>query len=157
MSDINTENLRLASLDDIPFLMDLAKTQYETSGWDLIPVDYVKGRAMFEKFIVEGQKEALVLISHDKGKAVGVLAAYSFVPMFSNSKIAVESLWYLDPKYRGRRGVEMKKAYEYWAKLIGCEYVQYGVLSTSPEGLEKMYLNDGMQFSEKVYIKKLEK
>lgn len=156
MSDINTESLRLATLDDIPYLLELAKTLYETSGWDMIPVDYTKGRAMFEKFIVEGQKDALVLISHDNGKAVGVLAAYSFVPLFSNSKVAVEVLWYLDPAYRGRRGVDMKKAYEYWAKLVGAEFCQYGVLSTSPDGLEKLYQREGMKFSEKVYMKKLE-
>lgn len=153
---MQTETLRLASLDDIPYLMELAKTQYETSGWDLIPVDYEKGRAMFEKFIIEGQKDALVLISHDKGKAVGVLAAYAFVPIFSQAKIAVECLWYLEPEYRGRRGAEMKQAYEYWAKLVGASFCQYGVLSTSPDSLEKMYLRDGMKLSEKVYIKKLE-
>lgn len=51
----------------------------------------------------------------------------------------------------------MKQAYEYWAKLVGCEFVQYGVLSTSPEGLDKLYERDGMKMSEKVYIKRLEK
>lgn len=154
---MQTETLRLAGLDDIPYLMDLAKTLYETSGWDLIPVDYQKGRQMFEKFIIEGQKDALVLISHDNGKPLGVLAAYAFTPLFSNSRVAVECLWYLEPEHRGRRGVEMKQAYEYWAKLVGCEFVQYGVLSTSPEGLGKLYERDGMRMSEKVYIKKLEK
>src|SRR5690606_40948940 len=109
-----SETLRLASLDDIAYLMDLSKELYKTSGWDMIPVDYVKGRRMFEKFIIEGHKDALVLISHDKGKAVGVLAAYAFTPLFSNSRVAVECLWYLDPAYRGKRGVEMKEAYEYW-------------------------------------------
>jgi len=153
---VQTENLRLASLDDIPYLMGLAKTLYDTSGWEDIPVDYTKGQAVFEKFIIEGQKEALVLISHDKGKAVGVLAAYAFTPIFSNSKVAVECLWYLEPEYRGRRGLDMKKAYEYWAKLVGAEFCQYGVLSTSPDGLEKLYQREGMKFSEKVYIKKLE-
>lgn len=152
---IKTDTLRLASLDDIPYLLDLAKTQYETSGWDMIPVDYTKARQMFEKFVIEGQKEAMVLISHDKGKAVGVMAAYAFTPLFSNSKVAVEVLWYLEPEYRGRRGVDMKQAFEYWAKLIGAEFVQYGVLSTSPDGLEKLYQRDGMHKSETVYIKKL--
>lgn len=157
MSEIKTESLRLATLDDIPYLMGLAKTLYETSGWDMIPVNYEKGRQIFEKFIVEGQKEALVLISHDKGKAVGVLAAYAFVPMFSDSKIAVECLWYLEPEYRGHRGLDMKEAYEYWAKLVGADFCQYGVLSTSPPGLEKLYQKEGMTYSEKVYLKKLEK
>lgn len=154
---MQTETLRLAGLDDIPYLMDLAKTLYETSGWDMIPVDYTKGRAMFEKFIVEGHKDALVLISHDKGKPVGVLAAYAFTPIFSQAKVAVECLWYLEPEHRGRRGVEMKKAYEYWANLVGASFVQYGVLGTSPEGLEKLYQRDGMTLSEKVYIKKIGK
>lgn len=157
MSDLTSETLRLASLDDIPYLMELSKTMYETSGWDMIPVDYVKGRAAYEKFIVEGQKDALVLISHDKGKPVGVLVAYVFTPMFSNSKVAVECLWYLEPEYRGRRGFKMKEAYEYWAKLVGADFCQYGVLSTSPEGLEKLYERDGMSCSEKIFMKKLEK
>ena len=148
--------LRLATLEDIPDLLRLAKELESGSPMERLSVDYEKVRMNLEKAIISNQTEWLALVSHVEGKPVGVLFAYCFEPIFSSQKLAVEVLWYLEPEHRkGRRGIDMMKAYEYWAKLVGCNVVQYGWMVNSPEGMKKMYERTGAELSEMTYYKEL--
>lgn len=150
------KTLRHARLSDLPQLIELAKSLTAGSPMEALSVDYEKARANIEKAIISDQKEWLALVSHVDDEPVGVLVAYCFEPIFSRKKLAVEVFWYLDPEYRvGRRGIEMMEAYEYWAKLVGCEVVQYGWLVSSPEGMKKLYERSGAELAEHVYYKTL--
>lgn len=150
------QTLRHARLSDVPQLIELAKSLAAGSPMEALSVDYEKSRTSIEKAIISDQKDWLALVSHVDDKPVGVLVAYCFEPIFSSTKLAVEVFWYLDPEHRsGRRGIEMMQAYEYWAKLVGCEVVQYGWLVSSPEGMKKLYERTGAQLAEHVYYKTL--
>jgi GNAT superfamily N-acetyltransferase len=109
-----------------------------------------------EKAIIGDQKDFLVLVSHHEGQPVGVLAAYAFTPVFTNQRIACEVFWYLEPQFRkGNRGTDMMRAYEYWAKLVGCVVAQYGWLVSSPEKMPILYERTGAGLAEQVYYKVL--
>lgn len=148
--------LRFATLEDIPAIMKIAEELYKTSPYRVFKLNPDKARAMLEKAIVEGPKKFLVLLSYHADKVVGVLVAYAYTPIFSSTQTCNEILWYLTPEYRtGKRGLAMMKAYEYWARKAGCEVIQYGILSTSPEGMKKLYERNGLVEVERFYNKAL--
>ena len=148
--------LRHARLEDVPELMKLGEKLFKDSPMETMKMSPEKIRAQLEKAIISGQKDFLVLVSYDGDKVVGVLAAYAFEPVFTDTRIACEVFWYLDPEYRkGSRGLDMMKAYEYWAKLVGCKVAQYGWLVSSPEKMKTLYARTGAKLAEHVYYKEL--
>src|SRR5690554_5026836 len=133
-------SVRIATLNDVPKIMEMAETLYKQSTYSYIDIDLSKARESIEKFIVENGKEYMVLVSYDGDEVVGVLAAYAFSPLFSKDKIAVEALLWLEPDYRtNARGNDLLDAYEYWAKLVGCKILQYGLLASADPRLGKLY------------------
>lgn len=150
------QTLRFATLDDVDWIVQNGIQEFKDSPYFDFGVDQRKTRALFERLIADGQNDAVVLISHDAGSPVGVLAAYAFQPLFSRSKIAIECLWFLTESNRkGSRGHDMMKAYEYWARLVGCSHVQYGLLTTSPERMEILYRKTGATETERIFTKVL--
>lgn len=150
------KTLRLATLDDVPALLELGKDLYKDSPLEFMKFDFSKVRENLEAAILN-PKEWLVLVSHDEGKPVGCLVAYVFNPLYSKEKIACEVLWHLLPEHRkGRRGVDMMVAFEYWAKLMGCAVAQYGWMTSSPARMEELYEKRGLKMVEKVYFKELD-
>lgn len=150
------KTLRHATLDDVPAILSMAEKLYKDSPMEKMSLDYDKTRREIEKVIVNNGAEYLALVSYEEDKAVGAIIAYTLTPVFSSDKIAIEIFWYLDPEYRkGTRGIAMMKAYEYWAKLVGCRIVQYGWLVSSPESLKTIYDKTGAVLSEQVYYKEL--
>lgn len=148
--------LRLATLEDIPELLELGRELHSNGSISKIALSETKARAQLERFVIGDQNDYLALVSHKDGKIVGALAAYAFEPVFSDTRIACEVLWYLRPEDRkGRRGLDMMEAYEYWAKAVKCTLVQYGWLESSPEGMKKMYERTGAELAELVYYKEL--
>lgn len=150
------KNLRHATLDDVPRLLEIGKVLYEGSSYENILADYDRARTMLERFIIEGQENFLVLVSHDEGNPVGVLAAYAFTPLFSTEKVATEVFLYLEPEFRSsQRGNELLDGYEYWAKLIGCRAIQYGLLASADQRLKKLYEHRGAVKTEEVYTRRV--
>lgn len=149
-----TKTLRHAGLNDIPDIMEMAKKLFYGSPYETLNLDVNRARVELERFIIESNKDFMVVLSHDDGKPVGVVAAYAFKPLFSSEKVAVECLLYLEPEYRSsRRGKELTDAYEYWAKLVGCSVVQYGLLSNADAKMADFYTRIGATEVEKVYYK----
>lgn len=147
--------VRLATLEDVPRLLEIGATLYEGSPIEMIGVDPKKVRTALETAIID-QRKFLAIVSTKGEEIVGALVAYHFEPIFSDTRVACELLLWLDPEHRrGRRGVDMMEAYEYWAKLMGCKVVQYGFLANSPEKMEKLYEKTGAVFAEKMFFKKV--
>lgn len=147
--------LRQARLDDIPVLMNMAQ-KLGVGPLEMLEPDPEETRIALETFIASDQKDVLMLVSHIDDRPVGCIAAYAFSPLFTKNKIAVEVFWYLEEEHRkGRRGLDMMKAFEYWAKLVGCKAVQYGWLVTSPESMKTLYEKTGAVFAEETYYKKV--
>jgi GNAT superfamily N-acetyltransferase len=146
------DNLRFATLEDIPVILAMAQKLYVGSPYECFTMDANKTRKMIEKFIVEGQKDFLVLLAHVDNKPVGVLVGYAFEPLFSNDRAAIEALWFLDEAHRSSKiGQQMMDAFEYWAQSQGCKVIQYGMLSSSPPGMERLYERRGLVLAEKIF------
>lgn len=148
--------LRHATLEDIPLLLEFAEALFDEAPLAPVRIDLSKVRAQLERLIASNQKEGLVLVSHDNGTPVGALVGIAHSPLFTSDLIASEVLWYLKPEFRkGRRGIDMMQAFEYWAKLIGCVTAQYGQMTTSPANLDSLYKWNNARLAEKIYFKDL--
>jgi GNAT superfamily N-acetyltransferase len=146
--------LRLATLEDVPYILDLSKKLYQESPYKGT-LNPTKMRAHLERAVIERGKY-LVLVSFDGDKVVGAVVAYTYQPLFSDDWIAIEVLLYLEKTYRAStRGVELIEAFEYWAKMAGCQSVQFGVLTGFPKALEKLYERRGGEMTERLYTKVL--
>jgi len=150
------KTVRHAVLEDIPRLLELTQQLQMDSPMEMIGVDFERTQEQMEAAIMNDMTQWLGLVSYDGDEIVGTLFAYAFQPIFSKHKVAVEVLMYLDPAHRkGRRGLDMMNAYEYWAKMIGCKVAQYGWLASSPKSMETLYEKRGAVLAEKVYYKEL--
>lgn len=148
--------LRFAGLNDIDDILVLAKKLYHGSPYASLTINEEKIRGLLEKIIVEGGRDYLVLLSYDGDRTVGVLVGHAYEPVFSTDKVAIEMLWYLEPEFRnGVRGRDMMDAYEYWAKGVKAKVVQYGLLSSSPEGMASLYKRRGLDRVEQIFQKVL--
>ncbi len=71
-------------------------------------------------------------------------------------RVAVEHMWYVHPSHRkGRLGLELQQAYEYWAQHVAkADAVQMGLLTNLvPDKVAKYYTRKGYNEMERVFIK----
>jgi GNAT superfamily N-acetyltransferase len=149
-------NIRHATLEDVPQIVEYANEFLSHDPISALRVNNSKIANLVESFIIKGPKEHLLLVSFDEEGIVGVLAAFLVSPMFSDDKIAVECLWYLEPEYRtSRRGIDLANAFEYWAKMVGANIVQYGNPTGIGSDLASFYERLGAKPFETVYYKAL--
>lgn len=156
MADTQThETLRHATLEDTQEILRLGREAFKDLP-SVFRLDTKKAVALIERFIVDGPKEDLfVLVSYDGDKVVGAIGGYAFEPLFSTQKVATECFWFLEKEYRGgRRALDMMEAYEYWARLVGCDAIQYGMFTEGVD-LSGIYDKIGAKLVEKIYIKEL--
>lgn len=101
-----------------------------------------------------------LLLIDSKDNYVGILAASKqYISPFFNP-IAAESVWWVDKSARkGTIPLRMLKAYEYWAKLIGCNKCCMGLIASAKDidhdKLRKLYTKMGYSLSEETYVKEL--
>jgi GNAT superfamily N-acetyltransferase len=85
---------------------------------------------------------------------VGLLAAQIITPHFSNDRVAMEWLWYVEPEYRGKDSIQLLKAYLYWAfDVMKCDHATMSTLDSAlADKLHKLYTKIGFSKQENTYI-----
>jgi GNAT superfamily N-acetyltransferase len=82
--------------------------------------------------------------------AIGFIISKDF---HEDTKIAIETFWFVDPTYRGI-GKELFNVFEATAKSMGCKKLAMIHLADSyPDSLEAFYLKNGYKLLEKHYVK----
>lgn len=148
--------LRLASLDDIPKLMKFARNFWLTSPYKSMKFDPIKGESFLRDIVAGNKMDAIILVALDEGEAIGFLVGASDEPAFSRAKIAVELGWWIEPDRRGTRASFLiYKAYEDWARRIGCSHVQGAYLPGVSPSLDEFYKKRGYIQVETSYLKVL--
>jgi len=150
-----SNELKLATMEDIPSLMPLCKEFQEHHVPDF-EIDVPKLSEMFAHYINNQPKTHMVLVLVDGDKVVGFLASHVGDHPFMKMKMACEMAWWVSPAYRGRGSIKLLDAYEYWSSRVGADVAQ---LSTPPLGehdkLSKLYSKYGYTQQEQVYLKRL--
>lgn len=148
--------LRLATIDDIPDLLRMAKNFHSASPYRGMKFDREKGRKFLESVIIGSNLEGIILIALKDGNPIGMLVGACSEPVFSSSKIAMELGWWIEEKHRHTRSsFLLYKAYEDWALRIGCSHVQGAFLPGVSPDLDEFYKRLGYRQVESSYMKTL--
>jgi len=147
-------NLAPAGINDITRLVEMALKFHEESGTD-IRFDTVKVGNTFSSAIRDFKNYLILTLREDTSNAVvGLLAAQILVPHFSNDRVAMEWLWYVEPEYRGMCSIKLLKAYLYWAfDVMKCDHATMSTLDSDlADKLHKLYTKIGLSKQENTYI-----
>ena len=153
-ADTPLKYTRLATLRDVPVIVEMVKQLVNTTGYSDLPPDGKKTVRMVETFIIQQPHDTLMLVSvDDQGSVVGFLAAMTFQLMHSLEPIAIEVGWYTDPNAPDlkKRNMELRKSYEEWARRKGMRYAQYAVLNPTEKDIHAIEKNPKTTVLELVY------
>ena len=122
--------------DKVPVIL-LLKAAREEAGFDAaggvsgftFPFDPAYAERLFLEHLQLGRC-CFVLV--DRGVARGVLMARAAEHEFGPVRLARETLWFIEPKYRGRHALAMLEAYEVWARAQGCAFAGMAGMGEDP-------------------------
>jgi GNAT superfamily N-acetyltransferase len=96
----------------------------------------------------------LCLVLDIDDAAQGVLMAVAAEHPFGPVRLATETLWWIEPDYRGRNAVRMLEAFEDWARGQDCDYSGMAGMGASPQ-VASLYVRRGYRAAELHFLKAL--
>ncbi len=148
---LERSSLWLATEEDTIDILYMAEQFHNESPYSLLPFSNGKTIEMIQHFITLPKEEAVCILG-----CWGIIAGHIVSPPTSDTRIAVEQLWYVTPDSRGSRlGLELINAYEYWAQHVAkADGIQMGSLSTlCPDKVAKIYERKNMKETERTYFR----
>ena len=149
--------IRHATENDLPDLMDMGKSFFDASGFDRLTEYDDEGLFICMQSLMASGNAAL-LVADEKGKVVGMAAATCMPLYFSpKNKLAHEVFWWVREEARNLgAGKLLLAALEAWAKAQGASVVGMSVLSESEQGkVVSMYARAGYLRMETAYLKRI--
>jgi len=141
-------SIRLATVEDIDLVVEMGLKFIQATNYkDYADEDTIRGLAT--KIINLPNEEGVILIYENHGMLVATVTPF----LFGKLKIAADIAWWIDPEHRGQKaGGELMEAFEYWAKLVGCNFVSMASLDDS---VGKYYEKKGYVLQERAYTKEI--
>lgn len=149
--------LKIATWDDFFDIRDMLEKFSQASPYKEITLDVQKMESIIEKILGGDKSEALILLYIVNERPVGLLVGMKTEMNLNYDKIAHELIWWVEPQYRGgRAGIELFKAFEFWAKKVGCKLVQMSLVETedAPK-VQKIYSKFGYKPTERAFLKEI--
>ncbi len=117
-------------------------------------MDDNKVRALFDGYH-EDPTKAICIVADVNQKLVGCLYGIATEFYFSDFLVCTELIWWVDEDYRNTStGIKLFKAFEFWAKRIGAQYLS-AVNTEGTTDLSKLYNHSGYHLAESTYVKAL--
>ena len=144
--------IRKATNDDIFDLLVLARG-FSREAPAMHEWDRDKTEAML-KTCIENELTTIIVMEFE-GEVVGGIVGVVQPLLMSNTVVASELAWFVDPNHRGKGAIKLVKAFEGWAKEKGAEYVTMADIRGIAD-LSKLYERLGYELTEAAYSKKVE-
>ena len=150
--------VRYATIEDKTAVIILLKHSREAAGFDRIdgltgfnfPFDPAYAERLFLLHLTG--TAAVCLVLDVEGVARGVLMAAAAEHPFGPVRLARETVWWIEPHYRGLGAVKMLDAYEIWARANDCEFIGMAGMGEDP-AVGKLYQRRGFRTAETHYLK----
>lgn len=142
--------IRQATEDDIFDLLILGRQFIKESGykWDRERVEEIMNNLI-------SNDESCIIVYEVDGEVVGGLLGTTAEPFLSHQKQAHEMAWFVDKDHRDNKGgIGMMKAFEEWAKDLGCTEIIMGDI-VGVRDLTNLYEHKGYKMVEKLYSKEI--
>ena len=151
--------IRQAVATDKVQVILLLKASREEAGFDradglsgfYFPYDAAYAERLFLEHLGAGRC-CFVLV--DRGVVRGVLMARAAEHEFGPVRLARETVWFIEPKHRGRGALGMLDAYEAWAREHGCAFAGMGGMGEDP-AVGLLYRRRGYRGAETLFLKGL--
>jgi GNAT superfamily N-acetyltransferase len=119
--------LRPVSVEDCNEVVRLARAMHKESKYKKLPFDEQKIVTNVYACALHPD-QMLGLVEEMDGRLVGMFQAYMSSLIFNDSLIAVDSILYVEKKYRGTMvAIKFLKAYEDWAKRNNAVQIFMGI------------------------------
>lgn len=105
--------------DVIRLLKDANENLGRVTGF-VVPFDPAYACRLFDLHTT--RNDCLCLVHDVNGTVRGVLMAHAVEHVFGPVRLARESMWWIDPAFRGRAAFSMVSKYDSWWRSIGCAY-----------------------------------
>jgi len=138
--------LRLATEEDFPTVLDMARRFHSESPFTVLPFREDAVRAVFDAYLLD--PSTTVFIMNDYGVIIG----QRYTTPFSDVSVTAEIAWYGRPEGRGRASLELLEAYKDWSHRVGARITQVAMLEGMTD-LDKFYRRQGFTPAERSYIK----
>jgi GNAT superfamily N-acetyltransferase len=96
--------------------------------------------------------EMLCLLLDQDDAAQGVLMAVAAEHPFGPVRLARETVWWIEPDYRGLSALRMLEAYEDWARSQDCAYSGMAGMGEDPD-VSRLYRRRGYRPAEIHFLK----
>lgn len=137
--------IRLATISDFPFILALCEEFYKESPYSSVPYSSEKTIETILSYLEGDTKERVILLLVDSlDHPRGILAGGISSLPFSNTKVAFESVWFVEEEYRGKEALTLLDVFEYWGEKNGAKIVIMNLLNTElKDRLTKLYKRKG--------------
>lgn len=139
--------MRIATLDDVPEITEMALKFLEVSGYkDFGDKDTIVNLIL--GIINSSPSEKIILVQPSVGFISGVATPF----LFGKCSLATEIAWWVNEDKRGSgEGLKLLGAFEYWAQHIAdCKLIS---MSSLNKEVEKYYKKNGYKLYERAYMK----
>ena len=149
--------IRQAVIDDKARVITLLRHSRDAAGFDDAggPTGFAFDfdAAYAERlFLAHLAPHRLCLLLHVGGMAQGILMAACGDHPFGPVRLARETVWWIEPDYRGLGAVKMLNGYELWARDQGCTFIGMAGMGDDPQ-VGRLYLRRGYRVAETHFLK----
>lgn len=141
---------------DYVMVLEMSLMFFKESPYKDMICDEAKMSDLIIDFITNTHERTVILALDDDGEPIGLLAGTVTEHLFSREKAAFEVIWWVKPDKRGAKAsLELFGAFEYWAKRMGCKYIQFGAVHQTPyaDKVKRLYERKGYVQIESNYLK----
>lgn len=153
---MSKKSLRLATIDDYETVYRMVKAHWDHGPYKTAPFSPEKVHQKIMHFLSNQGTEYIVIFGCINDLPVGMIAASVILPEFSDERMAVEHVWWVDPEHRKSRvAFDLIKAYQYWAdKKANCRMKHLALFEIpGRERIAKYYQREGFTPTEQTFIK----
>lgn len=151
----NGYSLRVAEPEDTVSLMLMCTRFYNFSNYSKYrDIDINKVREMIDWYFKQPQDSAIIVLLLHNNYPVGMISAIKAPMPFWPGFVAAEQVWWVNEEHRGRHSLELLKAIEYWARILGLNGVSMTALDSNAK-VGKLYEKMGFKLVENAYFKYL--
>lgn len=147
--------IRPATMADVERIADMAQAFYASTEYPSLYGDLSRIQACGLAIVL--QERGMILVAEEDGAVIG-MAAMSIEPCLFNPAtiLANEVAFWIEPEHRrGTLALRLHAATDTALKAAGVHVVRWAKLTTSPEGVERLYTRAGCTETERFYTRAL--
>lgn len=149
--------LKIATWDDYVYIKRMCLNFAKASPYSDVTIDIEKLEEIIGGMIDEDKTKVIVVLGLKDNIPVGIMAAQTSEMLFNRELMAQEVVYWIEPEHRGGRlALELLEAFEFWAKKVGCKYLNLSALETEHiDKVSKLYNRRGYDLSERAFLKRI--